>query len=57
MKLNLDLVLDLLKGSFGMKHTDRPFSHQPINFMPEETLNADIALTNVIHTINSISAC
>lgn len=52
------LELQLGRGSFGIKRTDKPFSRQPIDLTLEQTLNADIAnkLTGTVHSTNSISA-
>ncbi|KAG5866441.1 hypothetical protein JTB14_015345 [Gonioctena quinquepunctata] len=52
------LQLQLGRGSFGVKRTDKPFSRQPIDLTLEQTINADAAnkLTGIMHTTNSISA-
>ena len=51
-------VLQLEKGSFGVKRTTKSFSRQPIDLTLEQTINADAAnkLTGVLQTRNSISA-
>ncbi|CAF4952709.1 unnamed protein product [Pieris macdunnoughi] len=52
------LQLQLARGSFGVRRTDKSFSRQPIDLTLEQTINADAAnkLTGIMHTTNSISA-
>ncbi|KAJ8685330.1 hypothetical protein QAD02_021123 [Eretmocerus hayati] len=55
---NPSLELDLQKGLFGIKRTDKPFSRGPVDQTLEQTYNADAAkrLKSVSHFTNSISA-
>lgn len=52
------LRVDLEKGSFGIKRTEKDFSAQPIDLTLEQTINADAAnkLTGIINLTNSASA-
>lgn len=52
------LNVQLERGSFGIRRTDKPFSRIPIDLTLEQTINADAAsrLTGVLHFTNSISA-
>ncbi|KAJ8914072.1 hypothetical protein NQ315_014266 [Exocentrus adspersus] len=52
------LNVQLERGSFGIKRTDKQFSKIPIDLSLEQTINADAAsrLTGIVHFTNSIPA-
>ncbi|OXU17113.1 hypothetical protein TSAR_008554 [Trichomalopsis sarcophagae] len=52
------LIVQLEKGSFGVKRTDNKFSKIPVDLTLEQTINADAAsrLTGVLHFTNSVQA-
>lgn len=57
-KTHPGLKEELMKGSFGIKRTDEPFSRVPIDLTLEQTINADAGrrLTGINHLTNSIAA-